>query len=48
MVLVLKDGARLEMRSIPNFRQAESYILEKIKNSPIQMLEKDAKGFSNQ
>ena len=24
MVLVLKDGARLEMRSIPNFREAET------------------------
>ena len=30
MVLVLKDGARLEMRSMPNFRETESFILEKI------------------
>ena len=30
MVLVLNDGARLEMRSVPNFRQTEDYILERI------------------
>ena len=47
MVLVLKDGARLEMRSIPNFRQTETYILEKIKNSTTLKVDKDAQGFSN-
>ena len=47
MVLVLKDGARLEMRSIPNFREIETFILEKIKNSPTQRTEKDVQGFSN-
>ena len=47
MVLVLNDGARLEMRSLPNFRETESYILEKIKNSPSNKLEKDVQGFSN-
>ena len=30
MVLVLKDGARLEMRSVPNFRETESYMLKRI------------------
>ncbi len=48
MVLVLKDGARLEMRSIPNFREAEAYILEKIGNSSKNKMEKDVQGFSNQ
>ena len=47
MVLVLKDGARLEMRSIPNFRETETYILEKIKNSPRNNDDKDVQGFSN-
>ncbi len=47
MVLVLKDGARLEMRSLPNFRETESYILEKIKKSPTNNVNKDVQGFSN-
>ena len=47
MVLVLKDGARLEMRSIPNFRETESYILEKIEKSSSNKLDKDVQGFSN-
>tara|TARA_B100000700_G_scaffold26453_1_gene25438 strand:- start:15 stop:428 length:414 start_codon:yes stop_codon:yes gene_type:complete len=48
MVLVLKDGARLEIRSIPNFRETEAYILEKIEKSPSNKLDKDVQGFSNQ
>ena len=47
MVLVLKDGARLEMRSIPNFRDIETYILEKIQNSTTKRVDKDVQGFSN-
>ncbi len=47
MVLVLKDGARLEMRSMPNFRETESYILKKIKKSPTNKLDKNSQGFSN-
>ena len=47
MVLVLNDGARLEIRSIPNFREVEAYILEKIQNSTKYRGEKDVKGFSN-
>ena len=47
MVLVLKDGARLEMRSLPNFRETESYILEKIEKSPITKPDKNVQGFSN-
>ena len=48
MVLVLKDGARLEMRSIPNFRDTERYILEKIDKSSANKPENDPQGFSNQ
>jgi len=47
MVLVLKDGARLEIRSIPNFRDIETYILEKIQNSTTKRVDKDVQGFSN-
>ena len=47
MVLVLKDGARLEIRSIPNFRDTETYILEKIENSTSKRVDKDVQGFSN-
>ena len=47
MVLVLKDGARLEMRSIPNFRDIETFILKKIKTNVTNRIDKDAQGFSN-
>ena len=47
MVLVLKDGARLEMRSIPNFREIETYILEKIQIATTKRVDKDVQGFSN-
>jgi len=30
MVLVLNDGAKLEMRSLPRFRETEAYILERM------------------
>jgi len=33
MVLVLEDGSKLEMRSVPRFREAESYIEERRKAS---------------
>ena len=48
MVLVLKDGARLEIRSIPNFRQTETFMLEKIEKSYDKKLNADVQGFSNQ
>ena len=47
MVLVLKDGARLEMRSLPNFREKESYIIEKIEKSPTNKPNNEVQGFSN-
>ncbi len=46
MVLVLKDGARLEMRSIPNFRETESYILEMMSKSSSKIANTDVQGFS--
>ena len=30
MVLVLKDGARLEMRAVPRFREMQAYIEERV------------------
>jgi hypothetical protein len=47
MVLVLKDGARLEIRSIPNFRETENFILKRIDKSSTNKLDKDVQGFSN-
>ena len=34
MVLVLPDGSRLELRSMPRFREVEAYIEERIKSRP--------------
>ena len=34
MVLVLTDGSRLELRSMPRFREIETYIEERIKARP--------------
>ena len=44
MVLVLKDGARLEMRSLPNFREAEEYISLRMQNNINN--DEDSKGFA--
>ena len=45
MVLVLKDSSRLEMRSIPNFRKTEIYILERI-NLKAKIQTNNEKGFA--
>tara|TARA_Y100001968_G_C19104100_1_gene594005 strand:- start:124 stop:534 length:411 start_codon:yes stop_codon:yes gene_type:complete len=47
MVLVLKDGARLEMRSIPNFRETETYILRRIDKTSSNKPDNYVQGFSN-
>ena len=47
MVLVLNDGARLEMRSIPNFREKENFILEKISNYSQKTNNQNVQGFSS-
>ncbi len=36
IVLTLKDGSRLEMRSVPNFREVSDYILERVDASARQ------------
>ena len=46
MVLVLTDGAKLEMRSVPRFRETESYILERIKIRKTQASRPDGQGFA--
>ena len=46
MVLVLSDGARLEMRSMPRFRDVEAYILERMTTRTSAPAEKPAEGFA--
>ena len=46
MVLVMKDGARLEMRSIPNFREIEKYINEKVGKRGSNSGHQDGQGFA--
>ena len=46
MVLVLNDGARLEMRSLPRFREVEAYILERINKRSSTSTDKSAEGFA--
>ena len=46
MVLVLSDGARLEMRSVPNFRQTEEYILERMAARSSALADKAVEGFA--
>ena len=47
MVLVMKDGARLEMRSVPNFRETEEYILKRITPKKKEDVTQNKKGFSS-
>ena len=46
MVLVLNDGARLEMRSLPRFREVEAYILERINKRSSTSTDKAVEGFA--
>lgn len=46
MVLVLNDGARLEMRSVPNFREREAYILERMAARSSAPADKPVEGFA--
>ncbi|QNI92406.1 bacterial PH domain-containing protein [Synechococcus sp. BOUM118] len=46
MVLVLNDGARLEMRSVPNFRETEAYILERMAARSSAPADKPVEGFA--
>ena len=46
MVLVLNDGARLEMRSVPSFRETEAYILERMAARSSAPVDKPVEGFA--
>ena len=46
MVLVLKDGAKLEMRSVPNFRKTEDFILERIESAAPNTTLNNVQGFA--
>ena len=46
MVLVLTDGARLELRSMPRFREMEAYITERIQQRSNSPAEKPVEGFA--
>ena len=46
MVLVLQDGARLELRSMPRFREVEAYILERISSRSAKAQQKSTEGFA--
>ena len=46
MVLVLNDGARLEMRSVPNVRETEAYILERMAARSSAPADKPVEGFA--
>ena len=46
MVLVLNDGARLEMRSLPRFREVEADILERINKRSSTSTDKSVEGFA--
>jgi len=46
MVLVLNDGARLEMRSMPHFRDIEAYILERMTTRTSAPADKPVEGFA--
>ena len=45
MVLVMGDGARLEMRSVPNFRETETYLLKHINLKRQSIASQSKKGF---
>ncbi|HJN35931.1 MAG: PH domain-containing protein [Prochlorococcus sp.] len=46
MVLVLEDGAKLEMRSVPRFRETEAFILEHMTKRRSSGSAADVKGFA--
>ena len=45
MVLVMKDNARLEMRSVPNFREVENFIKNQIQQISSRKSSDDVVGF---
>ena len=46
MVLFLKDGSKLEMRSIPNFRETEKYIIDQLNMRKSKISQQNVQGFA--
>ena len=46
MVLILKDKSKLEMRSVPNFRDTEKYISDQINIKKLKASKQDVQGFA--
>ena len=46
MVLILKDGSKLEMRSVSNFRETEKYIMNQIDVSRSKASQQNVQGFA--
>ena len=46
MVIILKDGSKLEMRSVPNFRATEKYIMDQINMKRAKASQQDVQGFA--
>ena len=46
MVLILKDGSKLEMRSVPNFRETKKYIMGQIDLRRSKTSQQNVQGFA--
>tara|TARA_Y100001968_G_scaffold235508_1_gene218682 strand:- start:171 stop:581 length:411 start_codon:yes stop_codon:yes gene_type:complete len=46
MVLVLNDGAKLELKSVPRFRETEDFIFKRINIKSKKASKQDAQGFA--
>ena len=46
MVLILKDGAKIEMRSLPDFREIEKFIMDQINIKRSKASQQDVQGFA--
>ena len=46
MVLILKDGSKLEMRSVPNFREVEKYIMGQVDIRRSKATQQNVQGFA--
>ena len=46
MVIVMNDGSRLEMRSLPRFRETEKFIIECINNARVKQTSQYVQGFA--
>ena len=47
MVLIIKDGAKVEMRSVPNFRETEKYIIDRINIQNQKTAQTTVQGFAS-